>query len=91
MNELENQIKEFLLEVCNKYKNISDDDNLGIYAYLMINEYENFLIPKIDGIDLLSSETIYNLTNYAVELSKDFKNRYIGRAFWYNFGYVLRY
>ena len=86
MNGLENQIKEFLVEVCDKYKNYKDCSCVR----LMIEEYENYLLPKINELDLLSTEMIMNLTDYAVELSNNFEDEYIKHSFWYNFGYILR-
>ena len=85
MNELENQIKEFLLEVSNKYKNISDDEqDYNILRKQLQNEVEEFFYNNSREINKLSNKACKSIEYFAVNLGNEFKSQWLGRTLWYH-------
>lgn len=86
---IEEQIKQFFLKECEKYKNEVLDDETNLWRQ-MHKEYDAFFTYEIrKQLDELPLFKIKELESYAVELSKDFKDKGLAHSFWYYFIFIM--
>ena len=89
---IEEQIKQFLNEECEKYK-----EQIITYDFYpdkqLKKEYDMYFTEeKMKQIyNTISEENQKELINYAVDLSKQFVDQNFAHTFWYYFGYRLMF
>lgn len=91
---IEEQIKQFLDEEYEKYKNITDEENHNqtqrpYYNKQIHNDFESFMKPISNEIIKIDDETMLQLEHYTAKLGTEFKCKFLGQvfhhAFWFTF------
>lgn len=77
--DIEEQIKQFLDEIYNKYNNLTDEDDE--LKRTMKNEIYNFLYDNRTEIDNSPDVNFRSIEKYAVMLSDRFNDRWVGFTF----------
>lgn len=89
---MEEKIKKFLEEECNKYKDITDEmienPQLPSYNNAILDDYYNFMHPIGNELNQLDIEIVKKLENYAINLHRNFKSDFLGDVFWRDFWFI---
>ena len=80
---MEEKIKKFLEEECNKYKDITDE--------MILDDYYNFMHPIGNELNQLDIEIVKKLENYAINLHRNFKSDFLGDVFWRDFWFIYEF
>jgi uncharacterized protein YutE (UPF0331/DUF86 family) len=81
---MEEQIKKFLEEECEKYKHIIWTEETGDIVHRMVKEIHEYLYINRKEVYKISYEEFKKIENYAVELSKQFDDQSNAHLFWYS-------
>ena len=89
---MEEKIKKFLEEECNKYKDITDEmvynSRYPSYNKAILYDYYNFMQQIGDELNQLDIEIVKKLENYAINLHRNFKSDFLGDVFWRDFWFI---
>ena len=92
---MEEKIKKFLEEECNKYKDITDEmienPQLPSYNNAILDDYYNFMHPIGNELNQLHIEIVKKLENYAINLHRNFKSDFLGDVFWRDFWFIYEF
>ena len=92
---MEEKIKKFLEEECNKYKDITDEmienPQLPSYNNAILDDYYNFMHPIGNELNQLDIEIVKKLENYAINLHRNFKSDFLGDVFWRDFWFIYEF
>ena len=83
---MEEEIKKFLEEECEKYKHITWCDNDEDYQArrTMDREMRDFFYNNYKEINKMSNTALKEIEDYAVELGGKFNNQCVAHHFWYD-------
>ena len=84
---MEEEIKKFLDEMYRKYKNITDED--GKLKREMNTTIYDFLYDNRSKIDNLPTTDIKAIETYAIKLSNQFDDKWVGFAFLHSVTFAL--
>lgn len=80
---IEEQVKQFLDEICNKYKHISCSKTPED-IHKMNNEMQDFFYKNYKQLNTLSHKQYKSIETYGIKISNKFIDKEVSHIFWYS-------